>query len=96
MDTSPTRNRRAWLLLPVVIAVALPLWQTQLRDGWLEMAVGSLAWLFWIAVVVWAVLTFVAIRWHRAWWLLLTAPVVLYPVVITLFVVAACATGDCF
>lgn len=94
MDISKVK-RPWWLLLPLVVAVALPLWQTQLRYGWLDMAFGGFAWLFWIAVVVWAVLTAAAIRRHRAWWLLVTVPFVLYPVVMAVTLLAACARGDC-
>ena len=95
--STATRNvrERWWLLLPVIIAVLLPIWQTQFRYGWLEMALGSFAWLFWIVVVVWAALIFAAIRRHRAWWLLLTAALVFYPVGISVLILAACATGDC-
>jgi hypothetical protein len=95
MKTTPSVSRRWWLLLPIVIAVALPLWQTSFRYGWLEMALGSLAWLFWIAVFAWAVLTVAAIRRYRAWWLLITAPFVLYPIVMAVGLLAACAGGDC-
>jgi hypothetical protein len=86
---------RWWLMLPVVIAVALALWQAQFRDGWLEMALGTFAWLFWIAVIAWGALTAAAIRQHRAWWLLITAPVLLYPVVMAVALLSACAGGDC-
>jgi hypothetical protein len=59
------------------------------------MALGRFAWLFWIAVAAWILVTFIAIRRHRAWWLLITAPLVLYPVVTAFGTLAACATGDC-
>ncbi|TMM48787.1 hypothetical protein [Qipengyuania marisflavi] len=88
--------RRRWLLsVLIIIAGALVLWQTQFRYGWLEMALGSFAWLFWIAVVAWGALTAVAIRRHRAWWLLIAAPVVLYPVVMAAGLLVSCAGGDC-
>lgn len=95
--STATKNVREswWLVLPVVIAVLLPIWQTQFRYGWLEMALGSFAWLFWIAVALWAALVFAAIRRKRAWWLLLTAPLVFYPVIMSVSLLAACATGDC-
>lgn len=86
---------RWWLMLPVLIAVALPLWQMQFRYGWLDMAFGSFAWLFWTLGLIWLVLTVAAIRQHRAWWLLITAPLVLYPVIMSLGLLAACATGNC-
>ena len=95
MQTPPNLSHRWWLLLPAIIAVALPVWQTQFRYGWLEMAVGSFAWLFWIAVLAWGVLIAFAIRRHRAWWLLITAPLVLYPVGIAASLLIACAGGDC-
>jgi ABC-type spermidine/putrescine transport system permease subunit II len=80
----------------LVIAVALALWQTQLQYGWLEMALGGFAWAFWIAVIAWGTLTAAAIHRHRAWWLLITAPIVLYPVVMAIGLLASCARGDCF
>lgn len=95
MQIAPTASHRWWLLLPIIIAVSLPLWQTQFRYGWLEMALGSFAWLFWLAVATWGVLTAAAIRRHRAWWLLITAPFVLYPVGMAVGLLAACAGGDC-
>jgi hypothetical protein len=88
-------SRRWWLVLPIMIAVALPAWQTQLEYGWLEMALGRCAWLFWIAAAGWGALTAVAIHRHRAWWLLVTAPLVLYPVVMTAVLLVACARGNC-
>ena len=95
MQKSLSASRCWWLLLPVIIAVALPIWQTQFRYGWIEMASGDFAWLFWMAVVAWGVLTAGAIRRHRAWWLLTTAPLVLYPVVMGARLLAACAVGNC-
>ena len=95
MQSILSLRRRWWLLLPIPIAAALSLWQTHLRDGWMEMALGSFAWLFWAAVVAWLILTAAAIRKHRAWWLLITAPLVLYPVGAAALLLAACAGGDC-
>jgi hypothetical protein len=95
MEKAQRVSRRWWLALPIIIAVALPLWQAQFRDGWLEMALGGFAWLFWAAVVGWAVLTAAAIRRHHAWWLLITAPFVLYPVVMAAGLLMSCAGGDC-
>jgi hypothetical protein len=95
MQTLALLNHRWWLSLPIVIAVALPFWQSQFRYGWLEMALGSFAWLFWLAVLAWGVMTIAGIRRHRAWWLLITAPLVLYPVVMAALLFAACMGGDC-
>jgi len=95
MQTLKLLRRHWWLPLPIILAVALPLWQTQFRYGWLEMALGGFAWLFWLGALAWAVLTAAAIRQHRAWWLLITAPLVLYPVVSAALLLVACAGGDC-
>ena len=95
MGTFPRKSRLWWLLPPIIIAVALPFWQAQLDDGWLEMALGGFAWLFWIAVVAWGVFTGMAIRRFQAWWLLITAPLVLYPVLMALVLLGACAQGNC-
>jgi hypothetical protein len=95
MQTLTMASRRWWLILPVLIALALPFWQTQFQYGWLEMALGGFAWLFWIAVLTWLALVAVAIRRYRAWWLLISAPLILYPVVMALGLLAACASGDC-
>jgi hypothetical protein len=86
---------KAFLILPVVIAVALAIWQSRLEYGWLEMALGGQAWLFWSALLLWAMLVGVALKRHRAWWLLLTAPLILYPAALSALVLAACARGDC-
>jgi hypothetical protein len=81
--------------IPIVIAVGLPVWQSQFKDGWLEMALGGWAWLFWIAVLAWTVCVALAIKRFKLWWLLLSAPLVLLPVVMAGGIIAACATGDC-
>ena len=95
MQVTPL-SRRWWLSIPIIIiGVALPFWQLQFPYGWLEMALGGFAWLFWMIVVAWAVLTIIAIRRHRAWWLLITAPLVLYPVVMAALLIAGCMGGDC-
>ena len=87
-------RRLCLLVLPILISVSLAIWQTQFRDGWLEMAFSS--WLFWIAALAWLVLVFAAIRIHRAWWLLITAPFVLWPVIASLLLLVICLGGDCF
>ena len=81
--------------IPLVIAVAIPVWQSQFKYGWLEMALGGWAWLFWIAVLAWAVCVVLAIKRFKLWWLLLSAPLILFPVVMAGVLLAACATGDC-
>ena len=81
--------------VPVLIAAAMPLWQMQFRYGWLGMALGTWAWLFWTAVLTWLVCVVLAIKRFKGWWLLLTTPLVLFPVVMAGGLLAACATGDC-
>jgi hypothetical protein len=81
--------------IPIVIAVALPVWQSQFKDGSLGMAFGGWMWLFWIAVLTWTVCVVLAIKRFKQWWLLLSAPFVLFPVVMAGGILAACATGDC-
>jgi hypothetical protein len=81
--------------IPLVIAVAMPVWQSQFKYGWLEMALGGWAWLFCIAVLAWAVCVVLAIKRFKLWWLLLSAPLILFPVVMAGVLLAACATGDC-
>ncbi|WP_315761022.1 hypothetical protein [Sphingomonas sp. Y38-1Y] len=78
-----------------MIAAIVPVWQTQLEHGWLELAFGGWAWLVWVAVAVWVACTVLAIRRHNAWWLLATAPFALYPVAVAGVILAACATGNC-
>jgi hypothetical protein len=91
---------RAWkgyvfAVIPIAIAAAFPVWQMQFESGWLEMALGGSAWLFWIAVLTWAICLVVAIRRFKWWWLLLTAPVVLFPVVIAGGILSLCQMGHC-
>jgi len=52
-------------------------------------------WLFWTAVLAWVVCVVLAIKRFKLWWLLLSASVVLAPVVMAGGILAACATGDC-
>lgn len=92
-----TAPRRYWAaILPITIALGLMIWQSQFEGGWLEMAVGSGAWLFWASVAIWSVSTAWAIRRSRwGWLILLTAPIVFYPVLLWAFLFVACATGSC-
>lgn len=88
-------GRRWWLVLPVIIAVALFVWQMQEDNGWLELAFGGFAWLYWLSLLAWALLTTVAIRQHRVWWLVVSAPFVLYPAYNAAWLLAVCASGSC-
>jgi hypothetical protein len=84
---------RIW---PSVFAVGLTLamfiWQFQFKDGWLHMAT---SWLFWVGAIVWGYLVFLGIKRWRHWWLLLTAPIVFYPIVLFTGLLAACSQGNC-
>ncbi|WP_044563603.1 hypothetical protein [Azospirillum sp. B4] len=82
-------------ILAVAITAALPVWRFSVEYGWLEVAFGRFAMFFWLAVVAWVISVICAIRWQRRWWLLLTAPVVLYPVMGAAVFMAHCAQGDC-
>lgn len=96
MRDLPAAIASKWLvILPVIIAIALPIWQMQLEYGWVQMAFGRFAWLFWALALLWVVLVTVAIRRHRWWWLLITAPFVLFPVFMLGVVLVACAPGNC-
>ena len=93
---APSSKRHILLaIIPIVVAIALPIWQSRFEGGWLEMALGAWAWLFWAAVLAWAVCVTLAIKRFKWWWLLLTMPLVLAPVVMAGGLLVACATGDC-
>lgn len=85
---------KALLGLPVLIALALLVWQSRLDHGWLEMALGGGAWLFWAAALPWAVVVGIGLKRNRAWWLLLTAPAIAYPVGLSILLPASCARGS--
>lgn len=79
----------------VVIAVALPGWQMVTEYGWFGVAFGDFAAVFWAVILVWVLCVVCVLRWQRRWWILITAPVVLYPVVMSGFLLGACAVGNC-
>jgi hypothetical protein len=76
----------------VGLALAMLFWQLQLEYGWLEMATN---WLFWVGSIVWGYLVFLGIKRWRHWWLLLTAPIVFYPIGLFAVLIAACSQGNC-
>jgi len=83
-------------ITPIIIAAALPIWRLYLEYGWMQMPFGSAAILYWPIMFSWLFLVIVAIRRHRWWWLLITAPVVLFPIILWMSVIGYCATGhDC-
>lgn len=85
-----------WLTaIAIGIAAVLPLWQAVTEYGWLGVAFGRLSLLFWAIVLLWILSVVCVLRWRRRWWVLLTAPIVLYPVVMSGALLGACARGDC-
>lgn len=80
-------------LVALVIAAALCLWQMTAEYGGLSVAFVPL---FWIAVAAWIACVALAILWRRRWWVLITAPVVLNPVVLFVGLAVACSNGRCF
>ena len=96
MSLSSKAGAANWLTAcAIVIAIALSLLRLTTEYGWLGMAFGQLAYLFWTLVVAWVVCVTCVLRWQRRWWLLTTAPVVLYPVFMSFALLGACASGDC-
>ncbi|MBB4087634.1 hypothetical protein [Sphingomonas carotinifaciens] len=95
MSDDKGEQRLPLTIIPVAIAVALPILQSVFEHGWLEMAFGGWALLFWIAVLAWVACVVLAIKRFKSWWLLFTMPLVLLPVAMAGGLLAACATGDC-
>ena len=95
MKIADILGQRWWLAVPVLIAMALPIWATQLEAGWLEMTFGHNSAIYWFAALAWLVLTVAGIRHYRAWWLLITAPIVLFPIIVGFGLFMACSRGDC-
>ena len=79
----------------LAITVAIPIWQKFEEYGWLSIALGANGLWYWLAILVWMVSVPLVIRWRRRWWLLLTAPIVLYPAFMAGGLIAACSTGNC-
>ncbi len=90
-------KRDIWLaIVPLLIALGLTIRQNRAPFGGLELALGKLAWLFWICLTVWFFDVVLAIRRRRWWLLLLTARFVLYPVCMAFLLIWACLMrGDC-
>ncbi len=81
-------------LMALLIPVAFLFGQLFFRYGWLEMALGQFALVFWILVVAWAAAVIVSVR-RRQWWALLGAPVALYPGLGSALILISCAQGNC-
>ena len=81
-------------LLALIIPVAFLIVPHFLEGGWLEMAIGALAALFWAAVLVWITAVVISVR-RKQWWALLGAPIALYPVLLSAALLYECARGNC-
>jgi hypothetical protein len=93
--TTRARAGDAMAILAVAIAVALAIWLVIVEDGWLGMVFGRLGTVFWLAVAVWIGCVTGAILWRRRWWVLLTAPALLYPIFMSGMLLVACLKGNC-
>lgn len=90
--------KRAHWLSGVAVAIAgvmLP-WQMFAEDAWFGMAFGALSLVFWTLAVIWFVSVAYLLGWARRWWILITAPVVLFPIAMACTVLIQCARGNCF
>lgn len=94
LAASVDRPRAAAILtiIPIGIAVALLIWQAFAPYGWLEVAFHPLSWILAVASLVCTLLMVVR---KRRWWLLLTAPVALYPLFLMFKIAGACSKGSC-
>jgi hypothetical protein len=81
-------------LLALAIPIAFLIAQLFFRYGWLEMALGRYAIVFWIVAGAWLCALIVSFR-RRQWWALLSAPLALYPIVLSAMLLTSCAQGDC-
>ncbi len=79
----------------IAIALIVAIWATMEPNGWLDIAIDANAALFWLAVLAWIVCVIGAIVSRRRWWLLLTAPIVLFPAFLFGLLAVACMGGDC-
>ena len=79
----------------LLITAGLLIWSIVDGQGWFGVAFGSLYLLFWAAILAWLACVILAIRRYRRWWILSTAPLVLYPVFASALLVGACLAGNC-
>ena len=93
--TTRARAGDAMAIFAIVIAIALAIWQATVNYGWFGMVFGPLGAVFWLTVVLWIGCVAGAILWRRRWWVLLTAPALLYPIFMSGMLLAACMRGDC-
>ncbi|WP_145618723.1 hypothetical protein [Nitrospirillum bahiense] len=94
IDINSPSAQNAMTVVAVAIAVAMAVWMAVAQYGWLEGVVRHPA-LFWGTVLGWAISVINVIRWRRRWWLLATAPIVLFPVIGTVMLAIECGRGNC-
>lgn len=78
-----------------MITIAVSLWSAAATYGWLELTVGPLWPIFWGLLLAWVACVTCVLRWRRRWWILITAPFVLHPVVLVAVLMFECARGNC-
>ena len=81
--------------IPFLIGTACLIGPAFFEYGILEMALGHLAWAFWLAVLIWIGTVAILIKRTRWWWVLLSGLPILVPVVLAIGLLAACSRGDC-
>jgi hypothetical protein len=90
------RELRLWGQASALAGLLLFLWQWTFRGGWFEATLGPRAAVYWIGVVLFLALSFVAVRKRQFWWIIPVAPFALYPALMGGLVYAACVWGhDC-
>ena len=92
------KNGKAKLfsIATVVIAVFITVWQATAQYGWFGVNFGEFSFLFWMFIAIWLVSVAAVLRWAKKWWILITLPVILFPVWMSAVVVVKCVRGNCF
>lgn len=85
-----------WLAVTAVCiaAVMLP-WKALTDGGWLMVALGPLGPLYWLLALIWVACVIYLVRLRKHLWVLITAPVVFYPVVVIGALLNSCYNGNC-
>lgn len=83
--------------LAIAISIIILAWVLAgLHDERFIIPVPGAGYVFWIMIFAWTICVTCAVLWRRRWWLLLTAPFLLFPVYIIGAVVVSCLQGRCF
>ena len=96
MDQALAGPRYLYAVPPVLIAQGLFIWQLLAGFDWLEIALGSWAWLYWTAALLWIGCAIVAaqrVKW--GWLVVLTAPLAFYPAAGASALLISCVSGNC-